>query len=83
MIEGTLAALASLCYESRQWNGVSLANAEPLRAAAKEISQQPSRDVQRLLDADPVAAQYPLSFAKLQRMLRHLERNGFTSFAEA
>ena len=82
-IEGILAALASLCYEQRQWDQGRLLNAQSLRDTAKEIAQQPSRDVQRLLVADAATAQYPLSFAKLQRMLRHVERNGFTSFAEA
>lgn len=86
-IEGALAAMSSLCYERRQWDrradGVFLTNEASLKETAKEIARQPGRDIQRLLAADAAEAQYPLSFAKLRRMLRHLERNGFTSFAEA
>ena len=86
-IEGALAALSSLCHERRQWDrrpdGIVLTNEVTLRETAKDIARQPARDIQRLLVADATIAQYPLSFAKLRRMLRHLERNGFTSFAEA
>jgi hypothetical protein len=85
-IEGTLAALAYLCLERRDWKrGATpmLANASQLAGAAKDITRQPATEIKRLMAADPSSAQYPLSFAKLRRMLRHLERNGFTSFAEA
>ena len=81
-LEGTLAALAHLCYERRQWAGGALSN-EKLAEAAKEIAKQPGHDVKRLATLGPESALYPLSFRKLIRMQRHLDRNGFTSFAEA
>jgi 5-methylcytosine-specific restriction enzyme B len=85
-LEGILAALSYLCYEKRLWqkgNGPLLSNGQQLGATAKEIAKQPALELKRLAVLDPASAQYPLSFMKLRRMLRHLERNGFTSFAEA
>lgn len=85
-LEGSLAALSHLCFEKRIWQSSQnplLTNAKTLSETAIEISKQPATDIKRLNSLDAAAAQYPRSFTKLRRMLRHLDRNGFTSFAEA
>jgi 5-methylcytosine-specific restriction endonuclease McrBC GTP-binding regulatory subunit McrB len=83
-LEPVLLALASFCLTERQWddpdgtepvlrNGLRIV--EAARRAANDFDES-------VFDADGQSI-FPLSFAKLQRMHKRLQRNGFTSFAEA
>jgi hypothetical protein len=83
-LEAVLLSLASFCVSERQWetaegsipvlgNGPQIV--EAARRAADEFDDSLLDGVGRII--------YPRSFAKLQRMHKRLQRNGFTSFAEA
>jgi hypothetical protein len=76
-IEGVLSALGSLCFESR-----SLALPELIALALEAGNAPASSPIARgtYVGRAPI---YPLSADKIERMLKRLARNGFTSFAEA
>jgi hypothetical protein len=84
-IEPVLRALAEAVFEPRVWGSDgALVNAEEIREQAAEAAKLTNREF------DPLTSQryqkpaaYPLSFDKIKRMLHRLDRNGFTSFAEA
>lgn len=86
-IEGTLRALAVICFEGRVWteDDQRLSNAASLREQAAEAAKLTNRDLDPLTSPrfDSSVAFLPRSFTKVRRMLRQLDRNGFTSFAEA
>jgi MoxR-like ATPase len=85
-IEGVMRALAVSCFEARTWSpDGSLSNQEALRGQAADAAKLTSREWDPLTNPkyETVAAAYPRSFDKIKRMLRQLDRNGFTSFAEA
>jgi 5-methylcytosine-specific restriction protein B len=76
-IEGVLTALGSLCFEPR-----TLAR-PALTALALEAGNAPGASPMlrgTYVGREPI---YPLSADKIDRMLKRLGRNGFTSFAEA
>lgn len=98
-LEPVLVALAMLCYLPRDWETdvttgkVTLKNAEDLKTQAGKAAGLEDETLHPLLARDPNdnnkptfdvgTALYPLSFEKILRMLRLLDQNGFTSFAEA
>lgn len=75
-IEGVLSALGSLCFEPRSDRPKLIALA--LEAGNTPASSPLARGAYS--DRQPI---YPLSADKIDRMLKRLARNGFTSFAEA
>lgn len=83
-LEPLLSALAAICYIDHQWdsnNGV-LANSDHL---LEQSGQWVNALMNPALDPDHNKddAYYPLSYQKIQRMLRMLVANGFASYAEA
>ncbi|MEQ1761538.1 MAG: AAA family ATPase [Pyrinomonadaceae bacterium] len=88
-IEPLLTSLAIACHSSRKWADDAagfLSDEVFQKAIGADSSSHPSDPLEtdekgRLLMSYQTAI-YPLSLAKLQRMLRGLE-DGFTSFAEA
>lgn len=93
-LEPLLCALATLCYTDHQYeifnNVVTLANKELiLNMAHKSALMENYEEHPLALDEDgdllkkPENAFYYLSYKKIVRMLKQLEQNGFTSFAEA
>lgn len=84
-IEGVLRTLAAATFETRSWSsGGDLLNAEQIREIASEAAKLTNREFDPLTAARyQGSATYRRSFDKIRRMLRQLDRNGFTSFAEA
>lgn len=91
-LEPILCSLAALCYDEHVWDttGTTLQNKDALKQRADAFGSLLDPDLHPLArnkDGSfllPVeSAYYPLSYGKLQRMLRLLDQNGFTSFAEA
>jgi hypothetical protein len=83
-LEPLLIALASYCVPSRDWQGsgsdtLVLRNGATILDAARKASENFDESV---FDGTQAPA-YPLSHGKLRRMHKRLQRNGFTSFAEA
>lgn len=83
-LDPVLLSLASFCSSERQWDKLDgavpvLRNGPQIVAAARRAAEDFDDS---LMDA-PGPVMYPLSFAKLKRMHKRLQRNGFTSFAEA
>jgi energy-coupling factor transporter ATP-binding protein EcfA2 len=87
-------ALAHLCSEVRDWSGYPDEASRKVRINelaknAKDKGESKSKDndsptsiASKLVDAGKQAG-YPLSFAKIERMWRAAQTNGFTSFAES
>lgn len=89
-LEPILTALGILCHMPRTWDtGDSLApqllNRAELLEAAKEGSGISGGEPEDISEAKyPLEdATFPVSFEKIRRMLDNVQRNGFTSFAEA
>lgn len=94
-LEPLLCALAAVCYNEHVWEiGLDkeaiLSNEGSLKElATKAIYMDTLEDHPLSVDDDgkyiknPQAAYLNLSYGKIVRMLKQLEQNGFTSFAEA
>lgn len=95
-LELILYALGAICYSSHDWKPdpstgiINLTNrAKLLEDAEKSANFDPQsiNPLSKKIDGTPEypqdSAQFPLSYNKITRMLLLLERNGFTSFAEA
>lgn len=94
-LEPILCALAAVCYNEHLWEtGVNqeaiLSNETTLKDLATQaiymdmLEDHPlSVDEHGQYIKKPQAAYLKLSYEKIVRMLRQLEQNGFTSFAEA
>lgn len=78
-----LQALGVLCFRKDEWKD----NLEAVAQQASELSDDTldiiGKDNEDNPLFDPENAYYPISFRKIQRMLKKLERDGFASFAEA
>lgn len=86
-LEPVLRALAALCVAERNWETGQNQHLElQNRDAILDIASVAAKSGQMPLtgtSAEESRPLYPLSEAKIQRMLRLLRQNGFTSFAEA
>ncbi len=91
-LEPVLRSLAALCVAERNWitshhQRLELSNREMIlsqASAAASSTQYPiPEDSLTSTSTETSRPLYPLSEAKIQRMLRLLRQNGFTSFAEA
>jgi hypothetical protein len=93
-LEPTLWSLATLCFAKRTWQeeaeGQELAQIKALGMEAAKSGRMEDESLDPLgLTPEgkpaypPGEAYYPLSFAKILRMLARLRANGFTSFTEA
>jgi energy-coupling factor transporter ATP-binding protein EcfA2 len=87
-------ALAHLCSEVRDWSACSdeasrAIKVNELAEAAKEKGDSKSKEndsptsIAKRMSEDGNIPVYPLSFAKIERMWRAAQTNGFTSFAES
>jgi hypothetical protein len=88
-LEPILCALAVLCYRRHDWDAEhsQLRNREALldecrRAGSLEDEQLHPISNPGAFSVDSAEA-YPISFAKIERMLRRVSTEGFASFAEA
>ncbi|WP_051620638.1 McrB family protein [Paenibacillus sp. UNC451MF] len=94
-LEPLLCALAAICYEEHLWQmgnsqEMILSNGESLKDLATKAAYMDTFDDHPLsVDEhgryikNPQEAYLKLSYGKIVRMLKQLEQNGFTSFAEA
>jgi hypothetical protein len=89
-LEPVLTALGILCHRPRTWDtgdplAPQLLNRAELLEAAKEGSGVSGGEPEDISEAKyPLEdASFPVSFEKIRRMLDNVQRNGFTSFAEA
>ena len=93
-LEPLLCGLAALCYYPHEWKAenatVTLSSVDELRTKAAQFASLAEPNLHPLARNDLGAyllpkdqAHFSLAYDKLVRMLRALEENGFTSFAEA
>ncbi len=93
-LEPLLCGLAALCYYPHEWKtenaAVTLSSVDELRNKANQFASLAEPNLHPLARNDLGAyllpkdqAHFSLAYDKLVRMLRALEENGFTSFAEA
>jgi len=94
-LEPLLCALAAICYDEHLWQNVDgleviLSNEESLKELATKAAYMETFDDHPLAVDEhgkyiknPEEAYLKLSYGKIVRMLKQLEQNGFTSFAEA
>lgn len=83
-LEPVLITLASFCVTPRDWHGLD--SGSPVLkngAAIADAAQQAAENFDDSVFDGSQPPVYPMSYAKLKRMHRRLQRNGFTSFAEA
>lgn len=84
-LEPILSSLAAYCYYPRGWEGNVLTNAATILERCR-IAGELQDERLRPLSPDTEFSSAPflsLSFDKILRMLRRLDAEGFTSFAEA
>lgn len=94
-LEPLLCALAAVCYDEHLWQmgndqEMILSNEESLKKLATKAAYMDTYDDHPLAVDEhgkyiksPQEAYLKLSYGKIVRMLKQLEQNGFTSFAEA
>lgn len=88
-LEPILCALAVLCYREHIWDSEALIlrNRDALIDESKRAGNLEDEQLHPILRpasfSPAAAATYPVSFAKIERMLRRLSTEGFASFAEA
>jgi energy-coupling factor transporter ATP-binding protein EcfA2 len=84
-LEPLLSALAIYCYDHRSWNGDSLANALEIQTRSRTAADLEDEKLLPLSQSSELAGEpwLSLSFDKVIRMLKRLNDEGFTSFAEA
>jgi energy-coupling factor transporter ATP-binding protein EcfA2 len=79
-----LQGLGAVCYDDRAKGRDELLTAARTAASRRDEAYDfVGVDAEAKPRYDAGKAYYPMSFAKIQRMLRKLERDGFASFAEA
>lgn len=85
-LEPVLWALAVLCFDRRDWSD-EVAESARMHAEFLELANEASRypsDFNPISGSRYRGAPYlPVSFGKVRRMIRNVQLNGFTSFAEA
>jgi energy-coupling factor transporter ATP-binding protein EcfA2 len=82
-LEPILQALGVFCFRKTEW----VEKLEEKAEKASELNDDQLNMIGKDSDDKPLYnwkdAHYPISFRKIQRMLKKLERDGFASFAEA